>query len=697
MERKDKKALVEEYVKRILFLVDDASEDFFENDDNKQKIEDILKKAKDIVHFSIDEESVIFLFEYGIDSERKVETYICELSKYIQNNLQDKEIKIYLIGIAESIHEKNILLRALHDYKSKICKDIKRFAKDTSTDVIFMPKMDSKPIELNVTRMNSLLFPEPTLKLNILEAEEKEKDEIKGYLFVVKLSELVAVYDRVGDELFSSNLRYGIEDKLSLENSMKATLIEEPNMFWFYNNGITIVTDSDNIGLKNASKIVLCESWKKRKLSFSVINGAQTISTASRIFGDNSIPEKELMEAKENARVLLRIIIAERKLVKRKITISLNRQKPIKTEDIAFQSQFVSAFNEYMSIREKNGADHLRIIKRGEEVYDNDTIELSVFAQLVYACFMNPTDARNKGPAKLYYDKKDEENLKETYFKRDFYTEDKDKEAVFKRYYQEVIWAYMLLRNYNKYLKKYKDKYDRSILANNKWSFISYVLGNMVGFFENAEEVDYSNFIGNYNMIINLEKYMDSFIEIAKSAYGKSYTSESSKTREFWEAIIKVEVPDLYKSLAIKCEESTEDITQTKTFEEILKDMGFSSEDGKEYEDKIDCPFASSVKVCINIDQKNFSIYSILHNPFLESEEVNKKAILFQELREGVIERLSNLCKLSPECNVLHEDDGEKVKLSYSDVPFEKDFIERFISAMCDCAESYEELNAVLV
>lgn len=101
---------------------------------------------------------------------------------------------------------------------------------------------------------------------------------------MVSLSELVDIYNKVGDELFASNLRYGIDDKMSLEDSMKDTLFEEPGMFWYYNNGITIVTSSDDIELESAGKVILARQWNDNGLNFSVINGAQTISTASRIF-----------------------------------------------------------------------------------------------------------------------------------------------------------------------------------------------------------------------------------------------------------------------------------------------------------------------------------------------------------------------------------------------------------------------------
>lgn len=687
MGRKQRKELEEFYQKRISFLTDEIEEDYFEKDDNKQRLEDVIKDKKKIVKFVVGENSVLFLFRYNLNRESMLSNdLISVLIDNIKKDLKDNENRIYLIGIAESIHEKNTLISILREKKAHICKSVSRYAKDTSMDVIFVPKIDSKPIELNVTRMNSLLFPEPSLKLNVLESKEdnKEKEEIKGYLFVAKLSDIVDIYDRVGDDLFSCNLRYGIEDKLSLENSMKSTLLEEPNMFWFYNNGITIVTDNDNIGLENSSKIVLSNSWESRKISFSVINGAQTISTASRIFGDSTIEKKKIDHAKEDAKVLLRIIIAEKKSVKRKITISLNRQKPIKTEDISFQSAFVSAFNEYMELRDQANKEYLYIVKRGEEIYDSNAIELSVFAQLVYTCFMNPTDARNKGPAKLYYENKEEENLNDKYFKNSFFSETgKEREQVYNQYYQEIIWAFKLYKSYNEILKKEKDKDTRTILANNKWSFISYILKCMGYGSGDAEDVNYADFKGNADVIINLEKYMKEFVYIVNLAYKDHYNPENSKTKEFWENIIECEKTELFKSLTKV--NASNNVGTKQMFGDILIKMGFQLLEDNNYEREVDCAGFSSLEISLNDDKKTFDISTTICNPYYAMENMDEKESdkQFAELVEQAKKELINQCGYEPDTDLSVGCDDTDVVISYTNVEYNKEFVEKFILAMC--------------
>ena len=54
---------------------------------------------------------------------------------------------------------------------------------------------------------------------------------------------------------------------------------KSPDLFWYRNNGITILVKADKFELNHPNKIVLGMNDKE---SFSVINGAQTISASSK-------------------------------------------------------------------------------------------------------------------------------------------------------------------------------------------------------------------------------------------------------------------------------------------------------------------------------------------------------------------------------------------------------------------------------
>ena len=375
-------------------------------------------------------------------------------------------------------------------------------------------------------------------------------------------------------------------------------------------------------------------------------------------------------------------------------TIALNRQKPIKAEDIAFQTPFVSKFNSYMEEREARKEDFLYIIKRGEENYSN-TIQLPLFAQLVYTCFMHPTEARNNGPSKLYMDENNSEDLKDEYFKNEFSDADsKDRQnELYLQYYHELIWVFKLYKIYSRTLKEFKDEKIHSILANNRWSFISYVLLCMQGQKYDAQseyKVDYTNFKENNEVLANIKTYMEAFASLVNNAYSdkkEGYTPDASKIKDFWEKICGVERTEIFKKLYVASTNNASELKIEKDafVEELLK-MGFEKEDG-EYSLDVDCTVFGSLKININGDE-SFNISAELFNPYYGSEDMTEDEIydaygdLIDEVNEAFTDKLgiepciddtipTMLGGADPDCNV-----------SYSNIPFEIDFVNLFIESM---------------
>ena len=684
MGRTCRKEKVDECEKYLTYLVEEMDDLYFEDEDNRKILESLLVKSETRVNFKLkcEERKIVVLFKY--DSSKK-DSLIEDLVDYIKESIEESEKTVQLIGIVENAGEKNSLLNLIRNNKSKICKDIKRRVSCFSYNVIFIPNVDKLPIDLNVTRMNSLFFPEPNINLNVMPQNDCKKESMSGCLVVVSLNELVKIYNRVGDELFASNLRYGIEDKMSLENSMRNTLLEEPDMFWFYNNGITIVTEQDTVGIDSVGKIILSTSWDDRKLDFSVINGAQTISTASRIFNDSDIEKEKLENARKKAKVLLRIITAKEISTRRKITIALNRQKPIRPEDIAFQTTFISEFNEYMRSRDLKNKDYLYIIKRGEPVYDDNTIELPVFVQLVYACFMNPTDARNSGPAKLYYENGNYEKLNSTYFIKEFAepAPSGGRDHLFNKYYQEIMWAYKIFKAYNAELKNYTDKDDKTLLANNRWSFVSYVLKTMNNFSGNLAEIDYTGFHEKEEFISQIRKYMNEFIEIVKCVYGNQYKPDDSKVKEFWENICKQPLTDLFRELA-ETEKKDEERISNKEFIKYLEDTSFKYDESLEaYTVEVDC--LSFSEVCIKVNEESFNISTMLFDGAYNMDDYDdndKKK--YEELLDEVIKKFKSQIGKEPEIEEYSGCPDPSVDIVYNAIPFDKSFVDKFISVMCE-------------
>jgi hypothetical protein len=66
--------------------------------------------------------------------------------------------------------------------------------------------------------------------------------EIESWVFPVKGQHIADMFDRAGPRLFARNVR-GFLGETAINRNMENTLRKEPNFFWYYNNGITIICD----------------------------------------------------------------------------------------------------------------------------------------------------------------------------------------------------------------------------------------------------------------------------------------------------------------------------------------------------------------------------------------------------------------------------------------------------------------------
>ena len=103
-----------------------------------------------------------------------------------------------------------------------------------------------------------------------------------------------------GTRLFAKNIR-NLLGSTDVNDSIKSTAIKNPEMFWYYNNGITVLVSDILPHRRNANK-----GTKRGIFKFSnasVINGAQTVSTVGQLF-------KNLTE--ENSNILAQIKVSAR-------------------------------------------------------------------------------------------------------------------------------------------------------------------------------------------------------------------------------------------------------------------------------------------------------------------------------------------------------------------------------------------------
>lgn len=340
------------------------------------------------------------------------------------------------------------------------------------------------------------------------------------------------MYNEVGDELFRQNVRYGIKDQLDVELNIKKTLREHPEDFWFLNNGITIIVqDYTALNLNKCESIGL--DYKRSQI-ISVINGAQTISTAAEFWFENTGNEdtqqddEELRNrAKSSAKVLLRIMCVvdsgddcQKELDD--ISISLNRQKPIKSEDIAYTSPVILEINQLCKPEMADDV-HFRITKRGEEVLGKYKYNLTDFARIVKAYKMQkPGEARTQTANNIV--KYNPANSESIYANEIL---ENDTETVFNKVYRPVNFAMRLLSYYKEYGKragKSENKHASAILGNGRYYFVAYIIRTLHNNQDDFTAFNYSIEKINEEFGDCVEKYVEILGKI-----GEEYLEESEE------------------------------------------------------------------------------------------------------------------------------------------------------------------------
>lgn len=352
-------------------------------------------------------------------------------------------------------------------------------------------------------------------------ASPAREDLLSALVLTVKLSQLVKIYNRIGDQLFRNNVRFGISETLGVDQSIRETLEKEPEKFWYKNNGVTILVENPDFKLKSAEELILGEIEPGKRPDFSVVNGAQTITTSARYFyeleyqketatsGTQEFEDK--LKEFERAQVLLRIIHvpdsasdapSSSEHTATEISVALNRQKPIKVEDIVFTTPFVKKLTQYLEDLQFTEDASFYLTRRGENNFFKHQIDLIGFTRARMACAGEPGKARSLSSSSLlkFNVKEDSYSFQEKDVFVNEWLEASSKEqedAVFQRYYNAVWFTHQVAREYETHQRKItpNDSSALTVIRNGKWYFTTFLLQLLSGFlFAEDSSPDFSAF-----------------------------------------------------------------------------------------------------------------------------------------------------------------------------------------------------------
>ncbi|MEJ8553007.1 AIPR family protein [Tepidibacter sp. Z1-5] len=151
---------------------------------------------------------------------------------------------------------------------------------------------------------------------------ETYKNNLKSVVCTVKASEIAKlISEDKNDILFDKNIRKYLEQRGKVNKSIYETCVDEDEsrLFWFLNNGITIMCDTFSVDkIPNEAKIKID--------NVQIINGCQTSTTLYKAMKDGKLVS--------DTEVLIKIYASDDKKIVDKITVATNNQNPINLRDL---------------------------------------------------------------------------------------------------------------------------------------------------------------------------------------------------------------------------------------------------------------------------------------------------------------------------------------------------------------------------
>ena len=372
---------------------------FIERESGDEYYYDIIQ-AK---YSDLDENSIKNCF---LEMKDAVKRYL-KNPKSVEPNLQ----KVISATSFCNSYKKNITYYVVHKGTTKYSrswddKDI--VVTNTDLDVILYsvnhPDIQGKERvpyeELGADAHDKFMFYEP--HKNDENPLERGKDRALLYnIRGIDLARLCEKYNSTSkgrNILFGDNLRESLADKSKTNADMEDTIFNEPERFWHYNNGITII----------AEKIDLVENHETQTATiqltnFSIINGAQTTSSLFEYLKNaRLLYDKKLEEKLEKVFVLARLMeVTKDDKFGDNIAIYNNSQNAITSRDMVsrnleqreLQTKLFEGGkpNIFMHIKRGVGKPSNPIIEKHQEITNEE------LAQLAFAAFLQePFSAKNK-------------------------------------------------------------------------------------------------------------------------------------------------------------------------------------------------------------------------------------------------------------------------------------------------------------
>ncbi|HET6325817.1 MAG TPA: AIPR family protein [Planctomycetaceae bacterium] len=373
------------------------------------------------------------------------------------------------------------------------------------------------------------------VRVKTIAERNDEKNSIECRVLSMRGDKIAELYERARIRLFARNVRGYLGQSPPVNDAMKETLQDEPDRFFYYNNGITILCD-DAESKKRDGKETLHVKHPQ------IINGQQTTRT---------LAAHPRLAA--NASVMVKVIAVKQQSSGDKqfndllssIVVGTNFQSPIKQSDLRSNDRIQVALERslrklgYAYIRKRQSSSEQKVSVGGKQYHP---IKKEDFAQAVAACEIDGYIARSS-KEKLF----DEENYKDIF---------KSPEPFF------YLARYWLMNQVGRHLRRKDGRREtRWLVIRFLWSRLSPALkgnGRLRAFSEQCQHAE-TALVGPLGKAINAAA--GRAMRFYKAAKGKRadqvdmptfFKSKRSSVNEFMEYLRKSEIaiPGLEVQLA---------------------------------------------------------------------------------------------------------------------------------------------------
>ena len=284
-----------EFVRHVVEILinaeefDEFVEGYFEGIGEKNR-----KIAMDGYYFDPYDKSCIILISDFSNSEETLNLTTTEINKLYDymRHLVESSISEYITtkgfeesssgyGFAKDLLERKDTITKFRFYiitDKKLSERVKNIKKDD---------IDSKTVELNVWDIKRLYdifsstLGKESIEIDFSNVENGEipcvntinNDEYSAYLAVIRGDVLANMYIEYGSRLLEGNVRSFLSIKGKVNKGIRNTILNEPDMFFAYNNGIAAI--ATEIETKQTDKGLVITKIK----DLQIINGGQTTAS----------------------------------------------------------------------------------------------------------------------------------------------------------------------------------------------------------------------------------------------------------------------------------------------------------------------------------------------------------------------------------------------------------------------------------